>query len=132
MGDLNRDKDAAKTTKIIGSDIDGNETNFLAVNEEGEVQVSSFANISYLSTAKSVTTTEVLAAAGASNLSGRKKLIVYNRGPQDIFFGPTGVSETNGIPILKDEFASFDVGDNVNVYLVTKTGSSNVVIQEFS
>ena len=132
MADLNRNKDAAKTTKIVGSDQNGTETNFLGINDEGEIKVSSFPNISYVSIVKPVSTTEVLASVGASNLTGRKTLTIYNKGSQDIYYGPSGVTDLTGIPIFKDEILNIDVGDNVEIFLITKTGTSDVVIQEFS
>jgi len=73
-----------------------------------------------------------LANVSGSNLANRKSLIVFNRGTSDVFYGTTGVSDTTGIAVVKDEILTLLVGDNIDVFLVTKTGSSTVTIQEFA
>ena len=107
--------------------------NCVNVTPEGEIKISSFANIDYKSVNKNITTTEKLASVGVSNLAGRKELNIFNKGAQTIFYGPTGVTDVTGTPIEKDEVASFDNhGDNINIFLVTKTGTATVIIEELS
>ena len=108
------------------------ETNIVKVSPEGELAVSNFANIDFQDANKTVTTTQILAAASTSNLANRKSLVVFNRGSSSIYYGSTGVTDTTGIEIAKDELVSFTVGENINIYLVTKTGTATVTIQEFS
>ena len=67
-----------------------------------------------------------------SNLPNRKSLVIYNRGAQEVYYGTTGVDDTTGIVIEKDELIILAVGDGVNIYLVTKTGNATVTIQEFA
>lgn len=131
MADLT-EQQAGGTTKVIGSDLTGNETNFLGITDEGELKVASFPNLSYISSVKTINTIESIGAVGVSNLSNRKSLSIYNKGAQDIYYGPTGVTDTTGIPIFKDEVLSLDIGDGVDLYLVTKTGSATVIVQEFA
>ena len=111
---------------------DASETNIVKVSPEGELAVSNFANINFVDANKTASTTEILACAGVSNLANRKTLVIYNRGSQDIYYGTTGVDDTTGIIIAKDELVNFSVGENVEIYIVTKTGNSTVTIQEFS
>lgn len=131
MGDLS-EKDASGTFKLVGSDQNGNETNYLNVTNEGEVKISNFANVSFIAANKNVSTTESLASVGGSNLSNRKTLVIFNRGGQTIYYGPSGVTDLTGIAIEKDELISLPFGEAINVYLITKTGTSTVTIQELS
>ena len=132
MADLT-EKQAGGSTKIIGANpTTGQETFWADVTSEGELKISSFANIDYQAASKTATTTESLVSVGGSNLTNRKLLVVNNKGPQDIFLGPTGVTTTNGITVEKDEQVTLAVGDNVDVYMITGSSSATVTIQEFS
>lgn len=132
MGDLT-EKNSAGATKIVGADPNsGSETFYANVSSEGELKISSFANISFIATNKTINTTESLASVGGSNLSNRKTLVIFNRGSQTIYYGPSGVDDTTGIAIEKDELITLDVGQNILVYLVTKTGNATVTIQELA
>lgn len=87
----------------------------------------------YVSAVKSVGTTEVLAAVGGSNLSGRQEVIIYNDSSSVIYFGPTGVaiSGTNkGVPIDPGAFVNLPFGASVQIYLIAASASNNVIIQE--
>jgi len=132
MADLT-EKQAGGSTKIVGADpVTGEESFFAEVTSEGELKISSFANVSFIDGNKTINTTESLAAVGGSNLANRKSLVIYNRGSQEVYYGTTGVDDTTGIVIEKDELITLAVGENVNIYLVTKTGNSTVTIQEFA
>ena len=133
MADLN-ERDAGGTTKIVGADPDtGVETFFADVTSEGELKISSFANITYSTATKSVgNVTEVLAAVGGANLANRKTIVAYNRGPQTVYYGPTGVTSTTGIPIEKDEVVTFAIGDNIDVYFITGSSTASVTIEEYA
>ena len=132
MADLT-EKEAGGTTKIIGANPStGQETNFADVTSEGELKISSFANVDFQDVVKTVSTFEIKASVGASNLSNRKTLLIVNKGAQDVFYGTTGVSSTTGAVIEKDETINIDVGDNIDIFLVTAASTSDVVIQEFS
>lgn len=120
--------EASQPINIVGAD----ETNVAKVSDQGELFVSNFANVTLVDATKTITTTESLAAVGGSNLANRKSLVIYNRGAQDVFYGTTGVDDTTGIPIIKDEIITLAIGENVSVYLVTKTGTASVTFQEFA
>lgn len=132
MGDLT-EKQSGGTTKIVGADPNtGAESFFAEVTSEGELKISSFANVDFQDANKTITTTESLAAVGGSNLINRKSVVIYNRGAQAIYYGTTGVDDTTGIVVEKDELIELQVGDSIDIYLVTKTGNATVTIQEFS
>jgi hypothetical protein len=131
MADLSP-KDSASSTKLVGATPDGTETNYVNVTAEGEIKTSNFANVAFVDANITVSTTEILASATGTNLANRKTLVIFNRGNRVIYYGTTGVSSTTGIAIQADELISFDIGENINIYLVTSNGTSSVTIQEFS
>lgn len=126
--DSNRTNDS--DTTIV--EIEGPSGNKLEITAEGEAKISSFANVSFVTANKTATTTELLVNVSGTNLANRKSVVVYNRGAQDIYYGPTGVDDTTGVVISKDELVAFEVGDSINLYIVTKTGTATVTIQEFA
>jgi len=131
LADLDESQ-SSQSVKLIGAGSDGIETNYVDVTAEGEIKTSSFANVAFLDANISVSTTEILANVAGTNLPNRKTLVIFNRGNREIFYGTTGVSSTTGIAIQVDELITFDVGENINIYLITNNGTSTVTIQEFS
>ena len=132
MADLT-EKQAGGTTKIVGADPStGQETNFLNVTSEGEAKISSFANVDFQRAVKTVSAVQIRASVGASNLSNRKLLVIFNKDAQDVFYGPTGLISSDGIPIEKEEIIVLAVGDNIDIFLITAVSTSDVIIQEFS
>lgn len=128
MADLSGDQ-ASQDVNIV----DPNNGNIVGVSSDGEMRVANFANIQFISAAKTVNTTASLLAVGGANLANRKSVVVFNRGTQDMYYGTAAVTdETNGIPIPKDSQAVFQVGENINIYIVTKTGTSDIIVQEFA
>jgi len=131
LADLDESQ-SSQSVKLIGAGSDGIETNYVDVTAEREIKTSSFANVAFLDANISVSTTEILANVAGTNLPNRKTLVIFNRGNREIFYGTTGVSSTTGIAIQVDELITFDVGENINIYLITNNGTSTVTIQEFS
>lgn len=79
----------------------------------------------------SVTTTPILAKVGASPLSGRMALRLFNKGPQTVYMGPTaGVTAATGEPLFKDQMTSFPVGPSSPIYLVAASGTQSVIVWE--
>lgn len=80
-----------------------------------------------------VGTTEVLACAnGSTNLSKRQEITIYNKSVNTIYFGPTGVTASNGIPIVAGEVVSLQYGPNLNIYLIAASAGNSIIIQEAS
>lgn len=78
-----------------------------------------------------VSTNEVEAKVGTTALEGRQQLIIFNGGTENIYFGPEGVTESNGIPIKTQETRFLPFGESIRICLVTASGSNiDVVIQE--
>lgn len=132
MADLS-DLNAASSAKIVGADPStGVETYFANVTSEGELKISSFANVTFDVAVKTISSSQTLASVGVSNMTNRKSLVIFNKGAQPVYYGKTGVTTTNGIPILKDETLVIGVGQNINIYLITASSTSDVIIQEFA
>ena len=133
MADLSK-KDAASTQKLIGADPNtGVETFYVNVSNEGEIKTANFANVDFQDANKTVTGTQQLAAVGGSNLANRKSLVIFNREGDEIYYGTSGVDDTNGIEIAETELITLLVGENIDIYIATKSGgTATVTIQEFS
>ena len=80
-----------------------------------------------------VGTTEILASInGSSNLSGRQEITIFNSSANTIYYGPTGVSTSTGIPIEAGETVSLQYGEFINVYLIAATAGNSTIIHEAS
>lgn len=78
-----------------------------------------------------VGTSSVEAKVGASRLTGRKALSVFNNSNSTIYWGYTsGVTTSSGTPIFKDQQIVFAVGDGQSVYLISGSAGNNVRITE--
>jgi hypothetical protein len=79
-----------------------------------------------------VGTTEVEAKVGASRKDGRQMLRVYNKSNSTIYFGPTGVTTTNGEPIYKDQWVNIPANDQCAVFLIAGSAGNSVIVSEWS
>lgn len=87
----------------------------------------------YQSALKTVGLTQVLAAVGGSNLSGRQELLIFNDGNFTLYYGPNGVTisgSTKGIPIQPGGLVNLPFGPNVAVYLISDSAAGAAIIQE--
>lgn len=88
-------------------------------------------NDAYVAGQVTVGTTEVIAKSSTNNLAGRQELLIYNLETNDtIYFGPSGVTTSTGIPIQPGEVANFPFGDEINLYLIADTAGNVVQVQE--
>jgi len=94
-------------------------------------ELSDVLSDNYAGGAVSVTNSQIEAKVGASRLAGREYLIIYNNGSQTIYFGPSGVTTTSGIPIEKNQSMGIPIGD-LGLFLITASGTQNVRVQEFA
>ena len=100
----------------------------------GGGQYNEVDNVAYVSGSVSVTNTQIEAKVGASPLSGRQSLIIYNASTVTMYVGPTGITgATNAIPIFPQQERFMSVGENIRVYLIANTaGPHTAIIQELS
>lgn len=70
----------------------------------------------------------------ASNLSQRRSMIVFNNdSSKTVFIGDENVNTEDGMPVFPKQFSpSLDVGDIVDVYAITTSGTVDVRILETS
>lgn len=89
-------------------------------------------NTSYVGGNITVGTTQVLAAAnGTSNSSDRQNILLYNRSTTvTVYFGPTGVTTSTGIPVPPQAMVTINVGPGVDMYLIAGSAGNTVTVQE--
>lgn len=93
-------------------------------------EFSDVLNDAYVAGVISVSTSQVEAKVGASRLSVRETLRIFNNSQTTIYFGPSGVTSTSGEPIFKNQWVNIPIGD-IGVYLITASGTAaDVRIQE--
>lgn len=131
MADLNEIQ-AAQSVKIIGASTTGVENVPVNASDVGDLLVSDIINQGTgTQGAITVTTSVIEAKVGGSRLSNRKLLTVYNNGNNTIYWGYTsGVTSSNGTPIVKNQQAVWDIGDDQAIYLIAGSGSNNVRVTE--
>lgn len=96
---------------------------------------SDVADIAYLSTVITVSTSQVQAKVSSTNLANRQELIIFNDSLNTIYYGPSGVTTsgaTKGIPINAGGFVNLPFGFDIAVFLIAASGSNNVIIQELA
>lgn len=90
-------------------------------------------NIDYQSGVLTVGTTQQIAAAnGSTNLDDRQELVIYNKSSNTVYFGPTGVTTSTGIPIESKETINIQMGPDVSLYLIAATAGNSIIVQEMS
>jgi len=71
------------------------------------------------------------AKVGASRLTGRKSLTVFNNSNATIYWGYTNaVTTSTGTPIFKDQQVEFAVGDAQGIFLIAGSAGNNVRVTE--
>lgn len=130
MADLT-EVQSSQAVKVVGSDLTGVETYPVGSTSTGEIKSVDAIGTSVINGSISVSTTQVKACVGASNLVNRKVLTIT---PTDgfIYFGSTGVSTANGTKIFKNQTMTVAITDAVNVYLIASSGTVDVRIIEGS
>ena len=93
-------------------------------------EYSDVLNDAYASIAISVSTTQIEAKVGAQTMSKRETLLIANKGPDVVYFGPSGVTPATGMPLPCGKAVKLNFGDCNPVFLITETGTSTVIVQE--
>ena len=96
-------------------------------------ELSDVDNDAYLSVNVSVTSTQVEAKVGANRLSGREMVMIQNKGSKTLYYGPSGVTTTTGMPLEKDQYVALPIGDSVGVFLICAGGdTATAIVQELA
>lgn len=133
MADLD-DKQASATIKITGANTSGDESNYAKVSANQDLGVVNSID-SGLSVNGTITvgTSAVEAKVGGSTLANRKLLIVNNASNVTIYWGfSSAVTTADGIPINKDQEATWSIGSVQKVYLIAGAAGNTIKIAEGS
>ena len=117
-------------TRIVGQD----EANAVDVSDTiGKKRMNTEAvnviNSSIITTVLTVGTSAVEVKVGASRLANRRMIIVSNTGTGIIYYGASGVTSNNGMPIYKKQTLMLDIGD-VPLYLIALTAGNTIRVSE--
>lgn len=117
---------------IHGHD-DGSTARIIRTTSDGRIDMKAFGITSIVVGAKTVTTMAAELYAGASRLANRWKMKVYNCGQDVVYLGPSGVTVSNGYPLLpgQDITFFFDPGADVAIYGIAES-NVNVRVLEAS
>lgn len=95
-------------------------------------EYSDVLNDGYVAGSITVGTTQVEAKVGASKQVGRELLIIYNKSNNTIYYGPSGVTTSTGIPIFKNSTLMLSVGENTALFLIAGSAGNSVLVQELA
>lgn len=127
MGDLSSNE-AAATTKIVGSDIDGLETYTVRATPNQELGSVDTVNTVAVSSTIILTTTPQELKVGGSRLANRKYIWMQALDSNIKWgFGPLTTACT--FDVFKNQLFSFPIG-NVPIYAYTTVGTANIAFGE--
>jgi hypothetical protein len=130
MADLPTKK-RTESTRIIGADpTTGDETNHAHVTANNDLSVSDRINDSGVQAELTVGTSAVAVRVGGSNLATRK---VVTAMPKDnsVYWGYTNlVTTTTGTRIFKNQMVVWDIGPDLDIYLIADAAGKAVSISE--
>ena len=86
----------------------------------------------YLTAELTVGTSAVLAKVGSTNMAGRENVEMHNLGPQTVYYGPSGVTVDNGMPLFKNQWISIPCNEKFDIYLICSAANNKVRVQEKS
>lgn len=117
---------------VSNADLIDFETNFLpTANQKIEDTVRDILNKTGDQGSLAVGVSAVEIKVGASRLAGRKSVTLYNNSNQTVFWGYTsGVTTSSGTPIEKSQFVTWEVGEDLAVFVIAATAGNNVRITE--
>lgn len=130
MADLDS-LNSSDTIKIAGSDTTGTETYFVNATAKGDLKTSDIISGAGTQGALTIGTSATEAKVGATALTNRKLLTIFNNSGNTIYWGRTsGVTASTGTPVFEKQLFTFEVSDDAPIYLVASTSGNNVRITE--
>lgn len=76
-----------------------------------------------------VGTTQVEAIVSGTDIDEREFVRIYNKGPQRVYFGPTGVTFNTGEPLFKNQWVEIALKGQ-SLFLITESSSSDVIVTD--
>lgn len=83
----------------------------------------------YSGTTVTVGTSAVEAKVDVTRNPDRQLLIIYNASNNPMYYGPSGVTTSNGIPLLKGQEVAIPIKD-LAVYLIAGSAGNTAIVQE--
>ena len=80
--------------------------------------------------ATKVTIANTATAIPATNLAGRRSIVLSNEGSNTIYLGGSGVTVAQGYKLNSGDEKPFDVGDDIILYGIVATGTEELRILE--
>ncbi len=105
----------------------------LTVNPDGSINAVTIEVIqnAYIAGVINVSTSQIEAKVGATRLTGRVGVRVFNNSSDTIYFGPSGITTITGEPLFKNQAAWFPFGD-IGLFLIATSPLTDIRIQEFA
>lgn len=115
----------------LGQTTMANSMSVVIASDQSSVTINDIVNTSGTNGAISVSTTAVAVRVGGSNLTARKNLTALNNGTATIYWGySNAVTTSNGTPLMRNQFAAWDAGPSITVYLIAASGTHDVRVSE--
>ena len=78
-----------------------------------------------------VGTVAVEVKVSANRLPERKSLTLHNNSNSTIYWGYTsGVTSTTGTPIFRNQFITWEVGDQISIFVIAESSGNNTRVTE--
>lgn len=129
--------DSDNPIKVGGRGVSGALTALSATNDRYDLLgdlyrrtwVNTSHNIAILNSAETVTASA--AEVVSTPLAGRREITIQNRGTASVFVGSSsGVTSANGIEIPRKSSGTFRWGPDINIFMISATGSQDVRFME--
>lgn len=125
---------ALETITVVATDLDIRDLAFATdkVDVSGSVISTTVSPLAAIkTTAETVTTTA--AQVVSTPLADRLEITIQNEGNQDVYIGSTsGVTSSTGIKISKNSSATYSWGPDVDIFMISASGSQSVRFLEAS
>lgn len=127
------DADSGNPIKIGGRGVSGALTALSASGDRYDLLgdlyrrtwVNTSRNIAILNSQANVTGTA--AQVLASPLAGRREVTIQNEGSQDVYIGSSaGVTTANGIKVSKRSSATYEFGEDIDIFMIADSGTQDV------
>lgn len=125
MADLDFNQ-ASQPVQIVG----GDEIFAADINANKDLNTSDGIKTELVNAALTVGTTAVEVKVGATRLADRKGVILYNNSNRAMYWGGSGVTVANGIPLQKGESITIR-NEDVSLFVVSDQANQDARIVEF-
>lgn len=130
MADLDK-KDSSASTKLVGANSAGAESNFAEVTVNADLQTADLLQGAGVQGTLTIGTTAVELKVGASVLANRKAAGLTNTSNNTIYWGYTNaVTTANGRPLQKNVDADWEISDSASIWLIAASAGNVIKVNE--